>query len=144
MSAAFRHRLRVRYNECDPQGIVFNANFLTYADIAITELYREVFGSWEGAMREQGLDLLVAEANVRYRAPLRFDEEVELVVTVPRLGATSTTTRVQIERDGRSAAEVEVRHVFVDAETRAKAPMPEAVRTALARYASGTAGASPD
>ena len=45
LSAPFRHRLRVRYHECDPQGIVFNANYLAYADIAITELYRDAFGS---------------------------------------------------------------------------------------------------
>ena len=33
MSEQFRHRIRVRYNECDPQGLVFNANYLTYFDI---------------------------------------------------------------------------------------------------------------
>jgi DNA polymerase (family 10) len=37
VAGAFRHPLRVRFHECDPQGIVFNANFLAYADIAITE-----------------------------------------------------------------------------------------------------------
>ena len=135
MSAPFRHSLRVRFNECDPQGIVFNANFLTYADIAITELYRSAFGSWDVPMTEHGIDMVVAEANVRYRAPLRFDEECDLVVTIPRLGETSTTTRVGIERDGTLAAEVEIRHVFVDPQTRAKTPMPDAVREVLAGYA---------
>ena len=28
----FVHELRVRYGECDPQGIVFNANYLAYFD----------------------------------------------------------------------------------------------------------------
>lgn len=135
MSAAFRHRLRVRYHECDPQGIVFNAHFLAYADIAVTELYREAFGSWAAAMEEHDLDAVVAEANVRYLAPLRFDEEFDLLVTLPRLGETSTLTRVEIERDGEIAAEVEVRHVFVDPQTRAKTAMPGAVREALSRYA---------
>ena len=35
MSEAFIHRLRVRYSDCDPQGVVFNANYVTYFDIAI-------------------------------------------------------------------------------------------------------------
>ena len=39
--AEFRHPIRVRYNECDPQGHVFNANYLAYFDIAMTELWRE-------------------------------------------------------------------------------------------------------
>ena len=136
MSAPFRHRLRVRYHECDPQGIVFNANYLAYADIAITELYRDAFGSWDAAMAEHALDAVVAEANVRFRTPLRFDEEFDLVVTIPRLGETSTTTRVEMERDGEMAAEVEVRHVFVDPEKLVKTAMPEKVRATLARYAS--------
>jgi acyl-CoA thioester hydrolase len=126
--------MRVRFHECDPQGIVFNANYLTYADIAITELYREAFGSWDAPMSEHGLDMVVAEANVRYRAPLRFDEEIDLVVTVPTLGTTSTVTRVVVERGGEDTAEVEIRHVFVDPTERGKVPMPDAVRAVLERY----------
>ena len=41
---AFRHLLRVRYGECDPQNIVFNANYLLYFDVAFTELWREAVG----------------------------------------------------------------------------------------------------
>ena len=38
---SFVHELRVRYGECDPQGIVFNANYLLYFDVAFTEYWRE-------------------------------------------------------------------------------------------------------
>ena len=114
---------------------MFNANFLTYADIAITELYREALGSWDAPMTEHGVDMVVAEANVRYRAPLRFDEEFDLVVTIPKLGETSTMTRVEMSRDGTLAAEVETRHVFVHPEARTKIAMPAPVRTVLQRYA---------
>ena len=44
MGAPFRHRIRVRWNECDPQGVVFNANYLAYFDVALTELWREAAG----------------------------------------------------------------------------------------------------
>ncbi|MCW2828947.1 MAG: hypothetical protein JWQ67_2563, partial [Marmoricola sp.] len=40
----FVHRLRVRYVECDMQGIVFNAHYYTWMDLAHTELIREVLG----------------------------------------------------------------------------------------------------
>ena len=43
----FVHRHRVRYHECDPQGIVFNANWLTYFDVTLTEWFREAFGSYD-------------------------------------------------------------------------------------------------
>ena len=42
MSDEFRYRIRIRYHECDPQGHVFNSNYLAYFDVAITELWREV------------------------------------------------------------------------------------------------------
>jgi acyl-CoA thioester hydrolase len=130
----FHHRLRVRFHECDPQGIVFNAHYLAYADIAVTELYREAFGSWDAPMAEHGVDMVVAEANARFLAPLRFDEEVDLVVTLPRIGETSTTTRVEVVRDAEPTAVVELRHVFVDAGSRSKTPIPAAVRAALDPY----------
>ena len=86
-------------------------------------------------MDEHGVDMLVAAADVRYLAPLHFDEEFELVVTVPRIGETSTTTRVVVEREGSPVAEVEVRHVFVDATSRTKTALPDAVRRRLADFA---------
>ncbi len=131
----FRHRLRVRFHECDPQGVVFNANFLAFADIAVTELFREAFGSWQEAMDGSDVDMVVAEANARYLAPLRFDEEFDLVVTLTRIGATSTTTEVAMERDGGAVAVVTLRHVVVDPVTRTKAPIPGALREGLRAYA---------
>ncbi|MDQ2675917.1 MAG: acyl-CoA thioesterase [Actinomycetota bacterium] len=140
MPGPFRHPLRVRFHECDPQGVVFNANFLAYADIAMTELYREAFGSWQAAVDEGGVDMVVAEANVRYLAPLRFDEEVELVAALTRIGTTGTTTEIAVERDGEAVAVVTLRHVMVDHESRAKAPIPDSWRAGLSRYASAGAG----
>ena len=139
MSGPFRHPLRVRFHECDPQGIVFNAHFLAYADIAMTELYRDAFGSWQEAVDGSGVDMVVAEANVRFLAPLRFDEEVELVATVTRLGTTGTTTEIAVERDGSAVAVVTLRHVIVDAESRVKTPIPDSWRTALAPYSNDPA-----
>ena len=133
MSSPFRHPLRVRYHECDPQGVVFNANYLAYFDIAITELWREAFGGWETAMEDEH-DIVVAAAACRYLAPLRFDEEVEIVVTVANLGETSMTTSFTVERSGDAVAEGELRHVFVDESTREKQTIPDTIRHGLANY----------
>jgi acyl-CoA thioester hydrolase len=131
----FRHPLRVRFHECDPQGIVFNANFLAYADIAMTELYREAFGGWSAVMDAGGIDMVVAEANVRYLAPLHFDDEVELVASVAQIGTTAITTLVKIERSGSPVAEVTLRHVVVHPDSREKAPITDELRSGLERYA---------
>lgn len=134
MSAALVHPLRVRYAECDPQGIVFNSRYLEYFDIAITELWREALGPYELVMKELDIDLVVAEAGVRYLLPLRFDEEFELRATLSRLGTTSTTTAISVSRGGEITAEGELRHVFVTRGTAAKTAIPEQVRSALGAY----------
>ena len=64
----FRHRLRVRYGECDPQGVVFNVHYFSYFDVAMTEFHREVIGPYS-EMLEGGADMVVAEARARYTDP---------------------------------------------------------------------------
>jgi acyl-CoA thioester hydrolase len=130
----FRHRIRVRYSECDLQGVVFNANYLTYLDEAMTELWRaEVEGGY-GAMVEAGVDMVVGEARIRYLAPARFDDEIDVEAHITRLGTTGITTALSILRDGELLAEAELRHVFVHAGEGGKTPIPDSVRAALARY----------
>ena len=51
MPEPFVHTFRVRYHECDAQGIVFNANWLSYFDVTLTEWFRAMFGSY-GALVE--------------------------------------------------------------------------------------------
>jgi acyl-CoA thioester hydrolase len=126
--------MRVRYNECDPQNAVFNANYLTYFDIAVSELFREALGGYD-SMVEAGTDMVVAEASVRYLAPLRFDEEFEVVAAVRQLGTTSLVTDMSIERDGERLADGRLRHVFIAVDGGGKTPIPGSVRAALERFA---------
>jgi acyl-CoA thioester hydrolase len=133
--APFRHRLRVRYSECDQQNIVFNGHYLFYFDLAITELWREALGPYQETVAELGVDMVVAEARIRYLAPLHFDDEFDLVAELTRLGTTSIVTAISAERDGTTCAEGEIRHVFVAPGTHEKTAIPDAVRTALGAYA---------
>ena len=131
VSAAFVHELRVRYGECDPQGIVFNANYLLYFDVAFTELWREAVGPWQD-MVERGVDAVVAEANLRFRSPARYDDVLQLRLQVEELGRTSITTRIDVCRDGEVLVEGRLRHVVVDATTWRPAEIPDWVREGLA------------
>jgi acyl-CoA thioester hydrolase len=128
----FRHQLRVRYNECDPQGVVFNANYLTYFDLTMTELWREL-GGYQ-AMVDAGVDMVVAEARILYRSALRFDDEFDVQAEITRLGETSMTTDVLIARSGDPVAEGELRHVFIESGGGSTASIPEPIRAGLARY----------
>jgi acyl-CoA thioester hydrolase len=132
--APFVHRLRVRYGECDPQGWVFNAHYLGYFDVTLTELWRAAFGSYN-LMLERGVDMVVAEATLLYRSPARFDEEVDIAVAVEHLGTTSLSTRFALSADGRDVLDGAMRHVFIDPAAGGKVPIPDWVRAGLAPYA---------
>lgn len=133
MAAPFSHQLRVRFRECDPQGIVFNGNYVGYFDDAITELWRRAFGSY-GAMVERGIDMVVGEINLTFTGSARFDELVEVEATIEKLGTTSMTTGLELVRDGESLVQCRIRHVFVDTGGWSKTEIPDWVRAGLEPY----------
>jgi acyl-CoA thioester hydrolase len=106
-----------------------------YFDVTITELWREAFGSYDVALEKFGLDLVVAEANVRYLKVARFDDELDVRLTIEKIGTTSITERYDVMRGEDELAVGHVRHVFVDLNVGGKREMPDEVRSALARYA---------
>jgi acyl-CoA thioester hydrolase len=131
--APFVHTLRVRYGECDMQGLVFNANYLLYYDVAFTELWRVAVGPWT-AMVDRGVDVVVAEAALRFRAPARYDNEIDLRITVARLGTTSFATDLEIVRGEELLVDGTMRHVCVDARTWSKTELPDWIRSGLERF----------
>ena len=130
MSKPFVHRLRVRYSECDQQGVVFNGNYLFYYDVAVTELIRDRIGPYREVI-ERGADIVVAEARLRFVSGARFDEELDIEMPVHHLGTTSMIIRPVFRVDDRLIVDGEVRHVFVDPETLKKKPIPQDIRAAL-------------
>ena len=132
--APFVHELRVRYGECDPQGIVFNANYLLYFDVAFTELWRSAVGPWQ-EMPERGFDAVVASASLDFRAPARFDDVIALALAVERLGRSSIATAMRVLRGDELLVEGALRHVVVSTTDWKPAEMPDWIRAGLERYA---------
>jgi len=129
----YRHSLRVRYQECDPQGVVYFARYPEYYDLAITELWRDTMNGYQ-MMVDAGADMVVAEMRTRYLGSARFDDLVDVDVVVDRLGGTSMLSSYTISRDGEPLVEGSVRHVFIDPATKAKRPIPDEIRRALRPY----------
>jgi acyl-CoA thioester hydrolase len=112
---------------------VFNANYVAYFDVIITELWREAIGRWQDLV-DSGVDMVVAEVNVRFLGPAAFDDEIDFEARFTRLGKTAISTRIDASTGGRPVVEGRMRHVFIDPATKAKREMPEHVRPALAAY----------
>ena len=77
----FTHPLRVRWAECDPQGIVFNVNYFLYFDVGMTEYFRAL--GYSGETMEE---FFTVHAEADYKAPAKFDDELEIAARAARLG----------------------------------------------------------
>jgi acyl-CoA thioester hydrolase len=130
VTGTFVHRLRVRYSECDQQGVVFNGHYLFYYDVAITELLRARFGRFQDVV-DRGFDIVVAEATLRFRNGARFDDELDIEMPIHHLGTTSMIVHPVFRVDDRLIADGEVRHVWVDPATLKKKPMSQELRDGL-------------
>jgi len=112
---------------------VFNANYVAYFDVIITELWREALGRYQD-MIEAGADMVVAEVNVRFLGPAAFDDELDFEARLTHLGETAMSTRIDASTGGKPVIEGRMRHVFIDPATKAKRPIPDQVRESLAPY----------
>ena len=135
MSDPFRYRFRVRYAELDPQGVVFNARYLEYADLVVTEYWRAKQLRLTG---EDALDFHVANAQVNFRNPIRAEELIEGRAWTTRFGNSSMTTRIELHgcaADAKSSddlrAEIELVNAHVSLETGQSLPIPQSARAAL-------------
>ncbi len=128
--------LRVRYHECDGQGIVFNAHYLAYVDMCAFEAEKALFGSHDEFLAHR-VDVVVAEANLKFRAPARYDDELVVSQYLNHLGTTSLVFDFEIHRGETLVQAANVRYVFIDPATLRPAPPPDAVRKVYAALLEG-------
>ncbi|WP_427964115.1 acyl-CoA thioesterase [Altererythrobacter sp.] len=133
MPETFSHSFRVRYAEVDPQSVVFNSRYLEYADLIITEYWRECGLHFTG---EGALEFHVARAEVDFVKPIRADEIVEGRARTARIGRTSVETRIEFygaQGPEDLRARIMLVHVHVDLDSGQPVVVPEAARKALGR-----------
>jgi acyl-CoA thioester hydrolase len=131
-------RLRVRYAETDQMGVVYHSNHFVWFEIGRVELLRQLGFSYRDMESKDDRFIAVAEAKCRYRAPVRYDEEI--VVRTEMLNVRDSVVHFGYELrrldDGALLAEGETTHIVTDAEMKI-AELPEkylkAFRAALGK-----------
>jgi acyl-CoA thioester hydrolase len=118
------HTLRVRYAEVDGQSVVFNANYLTYADVAFTEYFRHIDLDYLEMLEKHNRDVVLVNSNLNYRAPARFDDLLEIGVKVSKIGNTSYTLYLEIFRQDEDEVLVDISSTYVNIDTRTGKPAP--------------------
>ncbi|MGI8633638.1 MAG: acyl-CoA thioesterase [Solirubrobacterales bacterium] len=133
MAEPYRHTIRIRYLECDPQGVLAYPRYLGLFDVAMTEMWRGAIGPYT-ELTASGVDLAVVHSEIDYRSAARFDDLLDIDVGLAHLGTTSFTLGFIAEVGGRRCTEASIRYVCIDPAQRSKAPLPEHVREGLGRH----------
>lgn len=128
----YRHTLRIRYAECDMQGIVFNAHYLAYCD--------DAFGAWvETSMpmamdfvgNDGSFDVMVKKAVLTWHGAVRFGETLDLDCAVSRWGRTSFDVRFAGSVAGAERFDVVVTYVNIKPGSHSPAQITDDVKMAL-------------
>lgn len=134
MGFSFAHRQRVRFGETDLQGVVYYANYLLYAEVGRIAYLRQLGVEYERDLLARGVDFTIGEARVRYRAPLRFDDEFDIRVQVGEIRQSSWSLEYAIDRaDGQHCAAATTVQVMLDRASSRPTRIPPALREILDR-----------
>jgi acyl-CoA thioester hydrolase len=110
-------RLRVRYAETDQMGVVYHSNHFIWFEVGRVELLRQLGFSYRDMESRDNRFIAVVEAKCRYRAAVRYDDEV--VVRTQLLNVRESVIHFGYElrraEDGALLAEGETTHIVTDA-----------------------------
>lgn len=114
------------------QGVVFNAHYLAYFDVALTEYWEALTGARNADGDGVFEHLYVVKSVIDYHASARFDDVVDIGVRIARLGRASMTCHFEIHRGAEHLITGET--VYVHAVDGSSAPFPDAFRCKVAEF----------
>jgi len=85
----FSWPVRVYYEDTDSGGVVYYANYLKFMERARTELLRSIGYEQDQLQQELGIIFAVHSANIQYKKPARFNDELNVVTSITSLGKAS-------------------------------------------------------
>ena len=137
---AYRHRLSVRFRDCDAMGHVNHAVYFTYLEQCRLTFWRELAGAPSPHTR-----LIVAHAECDYRAPAHFADELEVRLNVGEIGRSSFTLVYAIVQAGsdRPVASGKTVMVSYDYAASASVPLPAETIELLRRVTRVRPGSDP-
>jgi len=129
---AFVWPVRVYWEDTDAGGVVYYANYLKFMERARSEWLR-AFGFEQDVLRdERGVVFVVRRVEIDYLSPARFNEQLEVSVTLHEAGRASLSVRQELMRGSDRLAEAVVTLACVDAVRFKPVKIPEPLLQALA------------
>jgi acyl-CoA thioester hydrolase len=130
MATVFRHPIDVRYLEVDQQGVVFNMWYLAYFDDAMTAFLAHGGLEYDD-LTAAGFDVQLVSTTVDWRGAVGWHDDVEVAVSLARVGRTSFTLDFQVLRSGEPVVDGRTVYVVVAMDGSGKREVPQLLRDAL-------------
>jgi YbgC/YbaW family acyl-CoA thioester hydrolase len=130
------HRLRVRWAEVDMQSIVFNAHYLMYMDVALTEYWRSSALPFAECMKKLDGDMVVRKATIDFIRSAKMDDILDIGMRFVKAGRSSLVFEGAVFRGQELLATGELLYVFTTPHATASQPVPEVLRQALEAFES--------
>ncbi|MGH8203424.1 MAG: tol-pal system-associated acyl-CoA thioesterase [Burkholderiales bacterium] len=124
----FTFPLRVYWEDTDAGGVVYYATYLKFLERARSEWLRTVGVDQAALLRDERLQFVVVEANVRYHRPARFDDELVVTAKLAELRGASVTFAQEVRRDGDAGellVSATVRAACLDSDSLRPRPLPK-------------------
>ena len=135
-------RVRVRYAETDQMGVVYHANYLVWMEVGRVEYCRAAGIRYKDMESEDNLLLAVVEAQCRYLAPARYDDEIDIETSIAQANPRMVRFAYEIRNAATSQclASGETKHIFLTAEMKPTKLPPK--HFSLFRVRTGESGAA--
>ena len=132
----FRTEFRIRWMECDAQGIVFNGAYLGYLELSTAEYWRNLGIGIYHLPRSGYFDLAVVKTTIEFRSPALVDEIVEACVRVSRIGNSSMDMQMELYRQEPETLLTAIDAVYVgyDAASRTSRRVPDDFRELINHF----------
>ena len=126
----FSFPVRVYWEDTDAGGVVYYASYLKFLERARSEWLRALGIDQVKLQRDERLQFVVVEANIRYHRPARFDDELVVSVALEDLRGASLALAQDVRR-GPDAGELlisaTIRAACIDADNLRPRPLPPAL-----------------
>ncbi|MFG5778713.1 YbgC/FadM family acyl-CoA thioesterase [Comamonas sp. J-3] len=131
-----RSRQRVRWSEVDLQKVVFNAHYLNYVDIGMSEYWRQLAVPYEEGVQRLGGELFLKATQLEYHASARLDDVLDIGIRCAKLGNTSVQFEAGIFCADKLLVSATMVYVFADSAQKPQR-LPDAYRQMAQRYEAG-------
>lgn len=122
---SFSIPVHVYWEDTDAGGVVYYANYLRFMERARSDWLRAIGIDQARLQREERLQFVVVEANVRYHRPARYDDELVVSVTPGAMRRASIEMGQEVRRGDELLVSATVRAACIDADTLKPKPLPK-------------------